>query len=358
VKVSREIIKQTSVNGKDKLPLLTVCIPTYNRVEKVESLVKSVLRCDSNLLEIAVLDNASTDATCSKLLMIDDHRLLIVRNNVNIGGILNCIQSLSLGSGRYLLFCADKDWIDFSVLDGFLQFLSSNLDLAAGRCELAVNTNFSARFFNPGFESIYNLGYQSNHPTGYFFSRLKIEALGLISKHSDVSKVGGFPFEFILGELCLLGHTAKIESQMCRTESREEAQKIVSFSYSGEADVFFAPQHRYKNFLAYLDHFLALKLDIADVNIFSRELILRMVVQVTWSYRNTLIDEKICSHYRIKPRKVGAFEMADNFIRYSANFVFKSKIKSLLWRLKIWVEGISITVERSFLKLLKEGANK
>ena len=348
MKISREIIKQNSKGDKYKLPLLTVCIPTYNRVEKVESLVKSILRCDSNLLEVAVLDNASTDATCSKLLMIDDHRLCLASNSVNIGSILNCIQSLSLGNGRYLLVCLDKDWIDFSALDRFLHFLSSNMELAAGRCELGKNTNFSAKFFDRGFESIYNLGYQSNHPTGYFFNRLKMEALGLTSKYSDVSKVGGFPFEFILGELCFLGHTAKIQNQMCLTETKDEAQKIVSF----------APHHRYRIFLAYLDHFLGLKLGIADVNLFSKELIMRMVVQVTWSYRNTLIDEKICSHYRVKPRKVGAIEMADNFIRYSANFVFKSKNKSLLWRLKIWAAGVSITVERSFLKLLKKGANK
>lgn len=350
-----EVFKANSVDGDLGLPLLTVCIPTFNRGEKVESLVKSILRCDSNLLEVAVLDNASTDDTYSKLLMINDSRLRLVRNNVNIGGILNCIQSLCYGRGKYLLFCTDKDWIDFSALDRFLNFLASNLDLAAGRCELNGKANFSAQFFEPGFESIYNLGYQSNHPTGYFFNRMKMEKLGLISKHSDLSIVGAFPFEFILGELCELSRTAKVVIQMCFTETKNDAQKIVSFTYAGEADVFFAPQHRYKIFVAYIDHFLKLNLDPAKGYIFSKELFFRMSVQATWAYRNMLKDEKICAHYRIKPRNVGIIEMANNLITYCMHFIFQTKFRSFFWRLRVCAAGSLTVIQRAFLKRAKKG---
>lgn len=100
-------------------PLISICIPTYNRVDALEKCLEAII-CNKAYskeeIEIVVSDNASTDGTEELMTsFVKQHEHVVYhRNDVNIGGEANFLKVLSLGSGQFLkllndycVFCTD-----------------------------------------------------------------------------------------------------------------------------------------------------------------------------------------------------------------------------------------------------------
>jgi len=89
-------------------PLVTICLPTYNAGKTVMSTLQSILNQTYHNLEILVVDNASSDNTMDLLAQIADPRLVIHRNEKNIGGEPNWSKCIQLATGEYIaVFHAD-----------------------------------------------------------------------------------------------------------------------------------------------------------------------------------------------------------------------------------------------------------
>jgi len=89
-------------------PVVSICIPTYNAGKTVMSTLQSILNQTYHNLEILVVDNASTDNTLSLLQQIADPRLVIHKNERNIGAEANFSRCVGLASGDYIaIFHAD-----------------------------------------------------------------------------------------------------------------------------------------------------------------------------------------------------------------------------------------------------------
>lgn len=101
----------TNLNSKqlpDNQPLVSICIPTYNAEETVVATVQSILKQTYHNLELLVVDNVSTDNTLNLLQQINDPRLVIYRNERNIGAEANFSKCIGLASGEYIaIFHAD-----------------------------------------------------------------------------------------------------------------------------------------------------------------------------------------------------------------------------------------------------------
>lgn len=90
-------------------PLLSICIPTYNRWKSLActlfSIVHSNLFLDSNLIEIVISDNASTDYTqklCIKYSTSFPDKIKYIRQQVLIPSDINIFRCLEYASGKYL----------------------------------------------------------------------------------------------------------------------------------------------------------------------------------------------------------------------------------------------------------------
>lgn len=88
-------------------PLLSICIPTYNRVDALKKCVFSIVDSkyySPDIVEIVISDNASTDGTFEFVKQfVSCHKNIIYnRNDRNIGGDLNFIKVLSIGNGEFL----------------------------------------------------------------------------------------------------------------------------------------------------------------------------------------------------------------------------------------------------------------
>jgi len=97
--------------------LLSISIPTFNRwsylSELLSNLVEQATKVDPNgdKIEIVVNDNASTDATGSRILEIRDRRLRYFNNGTNIGGDANFVECVRRAAAKYVWIFGDDEII-------------------------------------------------------------------------------------------------------------------------------------------------------------------------------------------------------------------------------------------------------
>lgn len=119
-----------------KVPLVSVCIPTYNRSSKLERAIKSVQNSDYHNLEIIISDNASSDDTQSVSVRLTngDKRIRYFRQAGNIGPVGNFEFSRARAKGKYFMWLADDDYLDLNYISRCVEALEadSSLALAAG----------------------------------------------------------------------------------------------------------------------------------------------------------------------------------------------------------------------------------
>lgn len=84
-------------------PLLSICIPTYNRYDKLRPMLMQLLSCKRPDFEVVIQDNCSTDGTRNLKDDIKDSRVKLIENPSNIGGIIN-------GYGAFLMQMENIAW--------------------------------------------------------------------------------------------------------------------------------------------------------------------------------------------------------------------------------------------------------
>jgi glycosyltransferase involved in cell wall biosynthesis len=90
-------------------PLVTICIPTYNRPEMLRHSLRSVLQQSYRHLEVIVSDNASDTDTAAVVDSFGDDRVRVDRLLENIGLHGNLSRCLHLGTGKYRVMLPDDD---------------------------------------------------------------------------------------------------------------------------------------------------------------------------------------------------------------------------------------------------------
>ncbi len=112
-------------------PLLSVGIATWNRSAELPNAVWSVCRQAekyglTELVEIIVCDNASTDDTARVVREIQSRTPVVVRyhrNPENIGAIRNVMLTLELSRGRYWMFYGDDDMMVVDALPRIIELM-------------------------------------------------------------------------------------------------------------------------------------------------------------------------------------------------------------------------------------------
>lgn len=96
-------------------PLVSLCIPTYNRAWCLPKTLTSALSQRTSLpYEVVVMDDGSTDETPALVQGWGDPRLRYERNPVNAGyaGMsANWNRCLQAARGEYIALCGDDDWL-------------------------------------------------------------------------------------------------------------------------------------------------------------------------------------------------------------------------------------------------------
>ena len=131
--------------------ILSICIPTYNRLPFLKELLPAILRqvdAGRDEVEVVVSDNASTDDTADYLRSLLNPCLRWWTNETNIGGDRNFLKCVAEAKGEYvwlfgddLLISVDRD-VDALLYDSYGVMLKDMGD------ELALaHTLISANIF-------------------------------------------------------------------------------------------------------------------------------------------------------------------------------------------------------------------
>lgn len=307
------------------LPLLSFCIPTYNRVGSVLPLVRRILQSSSVDIEVVVADNGSTDDTLAQLRTISDPRLVIIQNEVNRGALFNQVNVLVQGRGTYSALLLDKDSVDPTFIAPFLAFLRREAPVT-GYCEYHRPAGTPVRHFQSGDDALRGMAYSCHHPSGYFFRKADLRDIRIVERFSDHGTVGNFPFEFMQAELALRGPAAIFQEPVFVPETLENARAIKSFTINAmQEDAFFLPKGRMRTAIRFSLHILGLPL-AADVQ---QQLVLDRFAQGLWhatvGYRQIMANEAICDHYHILTRQIGRLELLSIAVDYYRGFVRELK---------------------------------
>jgi glycosyltransferase involved in cell wall biosynthesis len=264
---------------------LSICIPTYNRSEALCELIRQVLSCPAQDIEVVVLDNGSTDCTLEKLAEIKDSRLTVYSNEINRGVLFNVINVLLLGRGYHTVLLLDKDSLDPLSIEKFKQFLSEE-DPACGysRYHLAVDSepDIAAAGIPASVSRLCR-----SPPDWLFFRTALLHQLEIEQRFCTYSFVGHFPFDFILAECSLLGAAAIYNAPAFAPEDLTSAAKNKSFgTNAGKEDAFFSPKGRLKMAINFTRHISGLSVPATIkrqfvLNFLPKECLLQRLVTVS-----------------------------------------------------------------------------
>lgn len=111
-------------------PLVSICIPTYNRAGMVGKTIESALAQTYANIEILVVDNASNDDLESVMKTFHDQRVKFYRNPTNLGMYGNFNRCVELSTGKYIHILHSDDYIDSQFTRICVDFFEEHSEVA------------------------------------------------------------------------------------------------------------------------------------------------------------------------------------------------------------------------------------
>ena len=119
----------------DSNPVLSICIPTYNRAEcldkTLESIVSQSVFLNTNDVEVVIADNCSQDNTSSVIKKYTDRfpeKIIYLKNEVNIGAVKNYENILSRATGTFAKLHNDYLLIKKDALSTIVEIIKENAE--------------------------------------------------------------------------------------------------------------------------------------------------------------------------------------------------------------------------------------
>lgn len=291
-------------------PFLTFCIPSFNRVEQVQSLVNSLLSLPDEDIEVVVLDNASTDGTYQVLSQIRDPRFKLAANPENRGALYNMVNVFSLSTGTYVVYSTDQDKTNIERVADFKAFLQGKPSVSCGFCAFDVAPDIPSQHHPRGFDAVNAIAYKGRHPTGYFFRNEDLRRVRLTERFSDFNVVDLFPLEFAFAEVAISGDGVVYNGGLFSPSTGEGVVKHKSSTTNGASrTAFFAPAARLKLALSYSCHVDQLELSQHERSQLIGRIFFGELRSATSGYRAVLGNKNLCIHYRMESRHMGRAEL-------------------------------------------------
>ena len=112
-----------------KIPRLTVIMPAYNAEEFLEESISSILNQTYSDFELLIGDDGSTDRTMEIIQSFCDDRIIVMRNEKNLGIPCTLNRLIKASKGEYI---ARQDSDDISLpkrLEKQVDFLDKNPEI-------------------------------------------------------------------------------------------------------------------------------------------------------------------------------------------------------------------------------------
>ena len=112
------------------MKLISVIIPTFNRVDLLKNAINSVLTQTYSNIEIIVIDDNSNDKTESLIKNLNDNRINYIKNKENLKAPLCRNIGINKSRGEFIAFLDDDDiWYPNKLEEQIKLFDNSNVGL-------------------------------------------------------------------------------------------------------------------------------------------------------------------------------------------------------------------------------------
>jgi len=175
----------------NKLPLVTIGIPTYNRADGfLKQALQSAVEQTYKNIEIIVSDNGSTDHTEDVVRGFSDSRISYFKHIKNVGLKNNFNFCVQKALGDYFLLLCDDDLIDSDFVDVCMQAV--NFDTNVG--VILTGTRLIDENANVVWEAQNTLkgGTATDFFLGWFSNRLPLYLCSTLYNTKYLRKIGGF----------------------------------------------------------------------------------------------------------------------------------------------------------------------
>jgi glycosyltransferase involved in cell wall biosynthesis len=98
-------------------PIVSICIPLWNKEEYIEEMLSSALNQTYKSLEIIISNNASTDRSIELINKFNDPRIKIYTNAENMGGMYNFRKVFTYATGKYMTYLSADDALDLTTIE-------------------------------------------------------------------------------------------------------------------------------------------------------------------------------------------------------------------------------------------------
>ena len=128
-----DIVK--TIEDEYKKNLVSIIVPTFNRIDLLKETVNAILKQTYKLFEIIIINDCSTDhnfETYKKLEHLDDRITVYnLENNLGAAGLVRN-YGIEKSNGTYIAFCDDDDlWIENKLEKQLLILKNTNFDMCS-----------------------------------------------------------------------------------------------------------------------------------------------------------------------------------------------------------------------------------
>jgi len=109
---------------------LSICIPTYNRPKRIQSLIEQIISFKSEEIEVVICDNnPSSRKTKDIVKNFNDNRIKYFHNKINLGYDANLLKTIIRASGEFIFTMMDEDDIELETIPWILNTIKKSPNL-------------------------------------------------------------------------------------------------------------------------------------------------------------------------------------------------------------------------------------
>jgi len=335
--------------------IISICIPTYNRVQKIKDFCLSFNHNKYPDVSISIYDNYHLSLFENESFF--NSNIFYARSLECKSGPVNILSSLKYSNGTYSFLLLDKDSINWENFDSFYNHLKQESSTIS--CGYIDNSKGSvAKMFDPGFDSIYNIAFKSLHPSGLFFKSDLLLQGDYFNHVINNDVFFGFHPDIILADLSQLGKSLIYRKEVICIESPEESAAYQSISFKTFDSLFMSPLNRLMSFRTYCNHVLIYSnLEKNKVLVLITQIFMREFNFATFQLKRYFNDRSIINHYKITTKDIksnGILKNAILFLGGADNILSKLGVNIVL-RCFILIYGslrVLLSNFRYFLRII------
>jgi glycosyltransferase involved in cell wall biosynthesis len=185
-------------------PLISIGIPTRNRINYLKEAVKSILDQTYQNIEIIISNNASIDNTKEWLDSLNSLKVKVIHQSEDIGMVSNWNICVAASTGNFFLLLSDDDYLDTNFLFEMVSVTNTgenpnslifgNLVVVSDFDKKTSTGNNRRRLGKKYFEDVL----PTNFVINFLLGNMEIYPCCILFNVNDLKKINNFPKSYNL----------------------------------------------------------------------------------------------------------------------------------------------------------------